>query len=280
MIRRLRVTLLVDNVVGGAGGLAEHGLSLWVEADERRLLFDAGAGEVLTKNARRLGADVFSADAAVLSHGHYDHAGGFELVPSCAHRLPVYLHPDALRRRYSCHKGKPPREIGVAPHTAARLRGGAAEPRWTREPTRIFDDVFVTGEIPRRAEVEGAGGGDFFLDEAGTQPDPLNDEQALYLESARGLVVLIGCAHPGVINTLDYVAELTGRREIYAVVGGLHLRRTSEERLEAVAEELARREVKVIGPAHCTGSAATAFLRQRFPSRCVECAVGTQFEFA
>ena len=112
-----------------------------------------------------------------------------------------------------------------------------------------------------------------------TQPDPLADDQALYVKSARGLVVLLGCAHAGVVNTLEYVARLTGRKRIHAVLGGMHLLRASGKRIEATGDALERFKVRVIAPGHCTGATALAYLWNRFPSRVKECTTGSRFLF-
>ena len=134
----------------------------------------------------------------------------------------------------------------------------------------------MTGEIPRRNAFEDTGG-PFYLDRACTEPDPLLDDQALYIETSAGLVVVLGCAHAGVVNTLDYIAELTGRQQVYAVLGGMHLVRASAERLEATVEALKRYGVQKIGTAHCTGMRAATYLWSRLPDQCFECSVGSVF---
>jgi 7,8-dihydropterin-6-yl-methyl-4-(beta-D-ribofuranosyl)aminobenzene 5'-phosphate synthase len=142
----------------------------------------------------------------------------------------------------------------------------------------IVPGVWVTGEIPRITNFEEVGG-PFYLDRACTQPDPLADDQALYVESAKGIVVLLGCAHAGVVNTLEYVSRITGRKRIYAVLGGMHLLRASRRRIEATGDALERFKVRVIAPGHCTGAAAVACLWNRFPSRVKECSTGSRFVF-
>jgi 7,8-dihydropterin-6-yl-methyl-4-(beta-D-ribofuranosyl)aminobenzene 5'-phosphate synthase len=101
------------------------------------------------------------------------------------------------------------------------------------------------------------------------------DDQALYVETPAGLVVVLGCAHAGVVNTLDYVAELTGRSRVYAVLGGMHLVRANQPRLEATVAALERYGVQKVGPAHCTGMRATTYLWSQSTLGCFECAVGT-----
>ena len=106
---------------------------------------------------------------------------------------------------------------------------------------------------------------------------PLLDDQAMYLETAAGIIVVLGCAHAGVVNTLEYVAELTGRDQIHAVLGGMHLVRASARRLEATVAAFRRYHVQRIGTAHCTGIRATGYLWSQLPKECFECSVGTVF---
>ena len=150
---------------------------------------------------------------------------------------------------------------------------------WTREPTEVVQNVLVTGEIPRHTDYEDNEGA-FFTDEACTQPDLLPDDQALAIRTPQGVVLLLGCAHSGVVNTIDYVAQLLGEGQFHAVMGGMHLMRASNERIKATLEALDRYDVRPIGPCHCTGITATASLWQHATERCRECSVGTVFEFA
>jgi 7,8-dihydropterin-6-yl-methyl-4-(beta-D-ribofuranosyl)aminobenzene 5'-phosphate synthase len=146
-------------------------------------------------------------------------------------------------------------------------------------PVSVTDGVWVTGEIPRRHRFED-GNGYFFLNEARTQHDPLVDDQALCVETGRGLVVLLGCAHAGVVNTLDYVAELRPEQPIHAVVGGMHLHGADAQRIEETVAALRRHEVQLIAPGHCTGFAATRALFAALDSRCVDLFTGSRFVFA
>ena len=146
------------------------------------------------------------------------------------------------------------------------------------KPTEVFDGIFVTGEIPRGNAFENTGG-DFFLDAACLQPDPLPDDQALFFDTAEGSVVLFGCAHAGVVNTLDYVQGLTGGKPVRAIVGGLHLGKASPERLDKTLAAVRRFNIQQLAPGHCTGSGANGELCAAFPSRCWSCSVGLRMQF-
>ena len=232
MVKNLRITVLADNTARGVDLLGEHGLAFWIEADGRRILFDTGQGKVLRHNAERLEIPLDATEKVVISHGHFDHTGGLEDVLSAAGKIDLYLHPAALEAKYHRAKTPPHRSIGIAGFDEPALRGRTRSLTWTAEPTKLMEGVHVTGEIPRRNDFEDTGG-PFFLDPSCTRPDPLPDDQALYVETPAGIVVVLGCAHAGVVNTLDDVAELTGGGPIHAVLGGMHLVRATARRLEA-----------------------------------------------
>lgn len=274
MIDDLRITVLVENTVRRPGLLAEHGWALWIEADGHRLLFDAGQGEVLPHNADRLGIQLDTVEKIVVSHGHFDHTGGLADVLHAAPHADLYLHPAALERKYHREKRPPHRSIGIPQWDKRTLRGQAQSLTRTREPTELIPGVSVTGEIPRRNDFEDTGG-PFYRDLSCTDPDPLTDDQAMFIETPAGLVVVLGCAHAGIINTLDYIAELTDRSPIHTVIGGMHLMRSSLERIDATVDALLAHGVQKVGTAHCTGIRATTRLWSRMPGECFECAAGS-----
>ncbi len=278
MIRRIAITPLSDNVVREPDLLAEWGLAFWIEADGRRILFDTGAGRVLEHNARHLHAPIETAETVVLSHGHYDHSGGLAAVLSRARRPEVWVHPAAFQAKYSRREQGPARSIGLPELNQESVRMRARALHWTEGPAQIAEGIWITGQIPRANDFEDTGG-PFFLDEECRLPDPLTDDQALWMETPEGLVVVLGCAHSGVVNTLDYITRLSGGRRIRAVLGGMHLVRARPERIGRTLEALERYAPDLIAPGHCTGWKGTSELAARFPGRVTESAVGTPFRF-
>ena len=276
MIDDLRITVLAENTVRQANLLAEHGLAFWIEADRQHILFDTGQGNVLRHNAKCLEIPLDTAEKVVISHGHFDHTGGLKDVLDTARQIDLYLHPAALEAKYHRKKTPPHRSIGIPGLAEQVLRRQTQNLVWTGGPTTLMEGVYITGEIPRRNHFEDTGG-PFYLDRSCTESDPLLDDQALYVETPAGIVVVLGCAHAGVVNTLDYVAELTGRDQIHAVLGGMHLVRATTQRLEATVEALKRYGVRKIGTAHCTGIRATSYLWSQLPDECFECSVGSVF---
>jgi 7,8-dihydropterin-6-yl-methyl-4-(beta-D-ribofuranosyl)aminobenzene 5'-phosphate synthase len=275
----VRITVLVENTAGGRGLLAEHGLSFWIELGSHRFVFDTGQSDILFHNAQVLGIDLRTVDAIVLSHGHYDHTGGLRRLLKTAPAAPIHLHPQTLEAKFSCHKEQSRSigmERGMALELQQRIQGGLGS--FTRGPAEILSGVWATGEIPRRSALEDTGG-PFYLDPDCTRPDGLLDDQALVLDIKDDLVVVLGCAHAGVVNTLDYVAQLFPGRPIRTVLGGMHLVRASQARIAPTIEALRRHQVQRIGPAHCTGPEAVRELWNALPGRCFVCSVGTQITF-
>ena len=280
MTQSVRVTVLVENTAFGRHTRGEHGLAFWIEAGSKHVLFDTGqTPEVLLRNSESLGIDLTLTDAVVLSHGHYDHTGGLERVLQQTPGVRLFLHRRALAKRFSRQKNGSVQEIGMPPPLDEPfLRARASSLTWTDNPTAITDEVRATGQVPRATDYEDTGGG-FYLDHTCDTPDPIEDDQAVFFDSPEGTVVLLGCAHAGVVNTLHYVQQLTGGRPIHAVIGGMHLIKASRDRMDRTVEALRRFDVGLVAPAHCTGPRAQARLGSEFPSHWEPCHVGSRFEF-
>lgn len=255
----VRITILADEQAP-PGLTPEHGFSLWIEAGGRRILFDTGFSGVFARNARALGIDPLSADAVVLSHGHYDHTGGIPHLLREARNPEIYFHPRILVPRYSIRNGRA-RAIGAPPETAAALAGVPPEKlRRVLAPLELDERIGLTGPIPRESGFEDTGG-PFFLDPEGKHPDPIEDDLALWIGTAAGAIVCLGCAHAGLVNTLARIRRLTGDGRIRAVIGGFHLLNASSERLGLTADFLRRLGPDLVVPCHCTGADAAAALR-------------------
>ena len=272
------ITVLVENSVQGRELLAEHGLAFDVQAGPDSLLFDTGQSGLLVHNARCLGVDLSLLRAIALSHGHYDHTGGLRAVWELAPGAELYAHPAALGPHFARNPDGTTRDVGISAPNLAGVRAHTPPPRPTQTPTEVLKGFFLTGEIPRATAFEDMDI-HFVLNEAGTQPDSILDDQALFFDTQDGVVVLLGCAHAGVVNTLLYVRRLTHNRPIHAVLGGMHLLAAGPERMTRTVEALRELGVQRMAPAHCTGVAATARLWSEFPQACSSCSVGSRFVF-
>jgi len=271
----VHITTLVEDTATTPGLSAEHGLSFWIEYAGKRILFDTGQSDMLIHNAIRLGINLAEADAIVLSHGHYDHTGGLAAVLGQAPKAKIYLHPLAIVPKFG-RKSSGVRPIGMPGPAKSALHGRHVI--WTDAPTHILPGVTLTGQVPRVTDFEDVGG-DFFLDPKCTKPDELLDDQALFVESPQGLVIVLGCAHAGVVNTLHYIEKLTKSGQFYAAVGGMHLLRASRERIERTERVFREYKLQRIGPAHCTGADATSRFWRDFPDQCFTCTVGSEMRF-
>ncbi|HZL77232.1 MAG TPA: MBL fold metallo-hydrolase [Candidatus Limnocylindrales bacterium] len=278
MSENIRITVLVENSVHRQGLVAEHGLSFHVQCGGRSLLFDTGQTDLAVINAETLRLPLDRLEAIVLSHGHYDHMGGVPAMLDVVPEARVYLHPAAFEKKYSQSLTGQSRSIGISDCVSQAIRHHAGGFIEAPGRTEIIEGVFATGEIPRTNNYEDTGGA-FFLDAEGTRPDPLIDDQALVIDLGRSVILLLGCAHSGVVNTLNHVQQLTGGKPVCAVIGGLHLGSASEERLQQTIARLRAANLDRLAPAHCTGWPATARLWQAFPNTCRPAGVGTVFEF-
>jgi len=265
--------------------VAEHGLSFLVsvaQGDTRRtILFDTGSTVGgLVHNLHVLDVDPAEIETIVLSHGHFDHTTGLNGLPKRLQPLPpLVVHPDFWLKRRVALPGREPYELPTTSEEKVRAAGFQVIER--REPSSLLDSsLLVTGEIERTTEFEQGLAVHQALRDGEWQPDPLiYDDQALVANvRGKGLVVITGCGHAGVINTVRYARKLTGVDQVYAVVGGFHLAPPAfEPNIWPTVEALAEFGPQVVVPAHCTGWRATHALAAAFPDAFIPGSVGTRY---
>ena len=263
----LRITNLCDNLVARLGYTGEWGLSMLVEFGTTSVLLDAGHTRTAVANARRRGIDLKRITQIVLSHGHKDHTGGLrQMLESIDQPVDVILHPEAWRPKYASREGQndPQMQFVGMPYSREALEDLGARFIEQTTPHWITPDLVTSGEIPMVTAFERIDENLFIKGASGFVPDPLADDQALFVKSPKGLVVLMGCAHRGVINTLLHAREVTGVDQVYAVLGGIHLFRAGQEQIQKTIAHLADFGIERIGASHCTGMPAAMTLAERF----------------
>ncbi len=264
----MKITVLIENSVGvliPMGLLGEHGLSLWIEYENYKILFDTGQTGAVVDNAIRLGIDLKSADFIVLSHGHYDHTGGLRRVLEYIGRpIDIYAHPDIFALHYV--SSPVDRYIGI-PFKKEELESLGARFKFLREGKEIVPGVFFSGEVPRITPFEKVDERMYIKQEEGKIPDQILDDASLFLKTEKGLVIVLGCAHSGVINIIEHAKKLTGVEDIYAVVGGTHLGPASGKQVEETLVKFAQMGIRVIAANHCTGLGVSAKFKEIFGAK-------------
>ncbi|ACQ93268.1 beta-lactamase domain protein [Tolumonas auensis DSM 9187] len=246
------LTVICDNHAA-EGLLPEHGLAFVLRADKNNILFDTGSGETLIHNATRLGIDLADITYLVLSHGHFDHTGGIAQVLHLNEHCPLIAHPFVLSERYSRHPDLPVRRISMPFSVQAALQQlSPIRLRCQSVSSMLSNNVGVTGKIPRTSLFEDTGG-PFYIDEAGQFNDAIPDDQALWINTPQGLVIILGCCHAGVVNTIEYIRHLAGESRVAGIIGGLHLLHVSPERIEQTLIYLKKLKPDFIYAGHCTG---------------------------
>ena len=256
----MRVTVIADNHASLNELTTQHGLSFWIEHAGEALIFDTGSDSSWLGNAERLGIDLFAAKLLFLSHGHWDHGGGIEALVERGWQGTIVCHPQAWRKKRAVAEGIPERDVGLPwRHEDLEARGVRFE--LVEGAREVFPGIWSTGPIagdhpaPVTPQLQG-------LDAGRWAADDFRDEHSLAIKTPRGLVVVTGCCHRGVLNTLETARSVTGEQEVYALVGGLHQKDEPRERCHALARAIRAAGVTKVWANHCTGLHPFAQMRE------------------
>lgn len=280
---KLSVTTLSENTAGMGNLLAEWGLSILIETDKVNTLLDTGKSISVSHNADILGIDLTKIDKIVLSHSHSDHTGGLCEVLRRVRKseIEIIAHPHVWSLRYTRRPGRADRFSGI-PFQRQELENLGARFNLTTKPTKIAENIMTTGEVPMVTDFEKiAPPGDsirLIQEDTGFKPDEILDDQGIVINTEQGLVVITGCAHRGIINTLYHAQQITGVKIIHAVIGGSHLVGASKERIWQTIDALRDLNVQKLGLCHCTTLPAITLIAREFGDKFFFNIAGTRIE--
>jgi 7,8-dihydropterin-6-yl-methyl-4-(beta-D-ribofuranosyl)aminobenzene 5'-phosphate synthase len=276
---KTRVTILCENTVEIPFGIiGEHGFACLIETDRGSYLFDTGQGMGIVPNALMLGKDLKEIQAIMISHGHYDHTGGLPAVLKIKGPVDVYGHPGMFYDRFWAKEGAR-RYIGI-PYRRPFLESLGARFQLSKEMTTVGPGIYLTGEIPRKTAFEKNDTNMTVHPPAGEpiHPDPIDDDLSLVIDSDKGLILILGCAHAGMVNIIHYVLEQMKRDRIYAIIGGTHLGFSGQDQFDETLRVIEQFQIERIGVSHCTGLAKAAILYNRLGDRFFFGSVGAMLE--
>ena len=270
----LILKILSENKTEKSGCLAEHGLSIYIETEEKTLLFDLGQSDIFIQNAKRVKADLTKVDAVIVSHAHFDHTQGMPSFCQINGTAPIYIQNEAFGRRYHLgEKGPRGENIGIL-WTKQQLEEFSGRLRLTEEPVFITPNIAVSGTMDRDPGFIPTEKFVVYDEHADYHEDNMAHEQILVIRQPEGLYIFSGCSHLGVIAAIRQANKLFPAHRIAGLIAGMHLYQTEEGKREAIIEEVLSYTPDFLLPLHCTGMAAICRIRSLIGERCILAGAG------
>lgn len=273
----MKIQFLMENKTDGPGCVAEHGLSIYIQVQGKKLLFDAGASSLFARNAEAMGVDLSEAEALIISHGHYDHTGGVPEFCRINKVAPVYIHKEGFYETYGKKHGKMEEKPCSIRWTDGERR--EIEPRIikTENPLWLSENIVISGTIPVEQGQQQTENFYRKMQDQSFIVDSVEHEQFLAIREPEGLYVFSGCSHRGVIPAVSYARKLFNGERVAALIAGMHLYSAGEELRRRVVEQILSEEMDTVIPVHCTGIDAICDLKAALGEKCVAATAGSSY---
>lgn len=256
-------TLIEDKKVDNKNLKTEHGFSAYIEVDGKNILFDTGQSGDFIDNAKELDIDLKKLDYLLMSHGHFDHSGGFKrLIKEIDPDLQVLVGQGFFNEKYNLTEDGSYDYKGNS-FDEDFLRDNSIDFQYIeKDITNLTEDLMVFTNFDRDEAFENTDNIKYIKKDGKYIKDEFLEEISLGIKTSKGLLVIVGCSHPGIVNILDTIIDRTGM-DIYGVIGGTHLLKEKDEKINRIVDYLKEKDIKLVGFGHCTGDRVEEILAER-----------------
>jgi 7,8-dihydropterin-6-yl-methyl-4-(beta-D-ribofuranosyl)aminobenzene 5'-phosphate synthase len=279
MLMSLKITTLVENEKGENSALYNaHGISFLIEDENDVFLFDTGQHDLFIKNAEELGLDLTRISNVIISHNHWDHTGGLRHLINKYGMQNIIVHETFFKEKFAL-EGIKLEYLGMNYNETSLLKTGSKLIKVTDDITYLNENVFIAGNFKKYNNYETINKRFYIKEKTGEFiVDEFKDEIAVGIKTNKGLVILLGCAHPGVINMIKHIICKTGIEDIYCVLGGTHLVEADDFRINKTIKVIKDMNIKYVGFSHCTGKKAISMFINELPNKFFTNNTGTSIE--